>query len=111
MNRKSKVVNYCSVAVFVVALVAAFNSNRVFAGKSNLDTGEQCWGTGCIETDKELPSTSGTGSESSSSSAFLPGNITTPDCSDADREEIASAVNWLEHNLTLITPRWKSQTI
>jgi len=102
VNSNAKIADYCRVIFSVVALVALFNSGRVFAGKSNLDTGEQCWGAGCIETDKDLPTNSGSSSGSNSAGGFLPGNITTPDCSDSDRDKIAAAVTWLEHNVALI---------
>jgi hypothetical protein len=86
-------------AVFA-GLLAGATAAR--AGMTNTETGEQCWGTGCIDAGNQtLPGGSGS-DKPGSSGLYLLSNIDVENCSDAASQRISSAVAWLQDNLPAI---------
>ena len=95
------------------AALAAFlaSGSGAYAGKTDLETGEQCWGTGCIDAgDQELPGGSGS-NDPGSSGPILLSNITTEDCSDAAARRISNSVAWLQNNMSAIDATMQGSNI
>ena len=81
------------------------------AGKTDLETGEQCWGTGCINAgDQEVPGGSGS-NDSGPAGPVLLSNITTKDCSDTTSQRISKSVAWLQNNMSAIDATMRGSNI
>jgi hypothetical protein len=68
---------------------------------TNTETGEQCWGTGCIDDEDELPGGSGSDKPGPSGPSSL-ANITVENCSSVASQRISFAVSWLQNNMAAI---------
>lgn len=81
-----------SVACFLLSVSPAR------AGLTNQETGETCWGAGCLPGGENPSGSAG----NAPSASALPSNVTTEDCTGADTQRIGDAIIWLKNNLPLI---------
>jgi hypothetical protein len=81
------------------------------AGMTNTESGEQCWGTGCIDPGNQtLPGGSGSDKPGSGSPYLLP-NIDVENCSDTAARRISFAVSWLQDNLNTIDATMEASNV
>ena len=73
------------------------------AGMTDPETGQTCWGAGCLDLDDVPAATGGTGA----TPIHLPANVSTENCPGADAARIGFTVAWLQDNLELIDAKMR----
>lgn len=96
-----------AMALVAVGLPIAALSGDVRAGTMNLETGEQCWGENCWDSD-DLPTA---GTSGSGGSAPVSPDLTVHDCSVADEALVRDAINWLSQSLSLVDGHMGQDTL